>query len=52
MSNKTEIMYNMVFLSIKKIITQNNLYKLNIVTISTDQEAALINAINYTFENI
>ena len=52
MSNKTEIMYNMVFLSIKKIITQNNLYKLNIITITTDQEAALINAIINTFENI
>ena len=33
-------------------MTQNNLYKLNVETITTDQEIALINAINNTFENI
>ena len=52
MSNKTEILYNMVFQSVKKIITQNYIYKLNIETITTDQELALINAINNNFENI
>ena len=33
-------------------MTQNYLYKINIDTITTDQETALINAINNTFENI
>ena len=46
MSNKTEILYNMVFKSLIKILTQNNIYKLDLKTITTDNELALINAIN------
>ena len=52
MSNKTEILYNMVFKSVKNILTQNNIYKLQIITITTDTETSLINAINNNFDNI
>ena len=52
MSNKTEILYNMVFISVKNLITQNNIYKLQIITITIDTELALINAINNNFDNI
>ena len=49
MSNKTEILYEMVFKSFKKILTQNNIYDLKIETITTDTEIALINAIHTNF---
>ena len=49
MSNKTEILYDMVFKSVIRILTQNNLYKLNIYAITTDTELALINAIKNNF---
>ena len=49
MSNKREILYDMAFKSIKRILTQNKIYKLNIETITTDTEIALINAININF---
>ena len=52
MSNRTEILYNMAFKSVKNILTQNNIYKLEIKTITTDTEIALINAINDSFDNI
>ena len=51
MTNKTEIMYNLIFKSIIRILTQNNLYQLNYETITTDTEIALINAININFPN-
>ena len=38
MSNKTEILYNMEFKSVKNLLTQNNIYKLQIITITTDTE--------------
>ena len=50
-SNKTEIMYDLIFKSIIRILTQNNLYQLNYETITTDTEIALINAININFPN-
>ena len=49
MSNKTEILYDMIFKSVKRILTQNNLYSLKFKTITTDTEIALINAINNNF---
>ena len=52
MSNKTEILYNMVFKSLIKILTKNNIYKLDLKTIIIDTELALINAINNSFDNI
>ena len=42
MSNKTEILYNQIFCSVKRILTQNNIYNLNIETITTDSELSLI----------
>ena len=51
MSNKTEILYNQIFCSVKRILTQNNIYNLNIETITTDSEIGLINAINNNFPN-
>ena len=52
MSNKTEIIYDMVFKSLKKILTQNGIYPLNIKTITTDTELALINAVNNNFVDV
>ena len=52
MFNKTEILYNMVFKPVKNLLTQNNMYKLQIITITSDMENALINAINNNFDNI
>ena len=45
-------LYDLVIKSVKNIITQNNLYKLNINSITTGDEAALIKAIknNFNFE--
>ena len=51
MSNKTEILYTMIFKSIINILTQHNIYKLSINTITTDTEIALINAIKTNFPN-
>ena len=49
MSNKTEIIYDMIFKSFKNILTQNGIYNLNIKTKTTDTELALINAVNNNF---
>ena len=43
-------MYDIVFRSIYRILSQNNMYNLNIKTITTDTELALINAINSNFK--
>ena len=51
MSNKTEILYDLVFKSIIRILTQNNAYHINYQTITTDTEIPMINAINNNFEN-
>ena len=51
MSIKTEEMYDLVFKSIKRILTQQNIIKLDISTITTDSELALINSIENNFEN-
>ena len=52
MTNKTEILYDLIFKSVKRIITQQNIYSLNILTITTDTEIALINAVNNNFPNV
>ena len=49
MSNKTEILYYLIFKSVKRILTQFNLYKLQIESITTDSEIALINSVNNNF---
>ena len=51
MSNKTEILYDLIFKSIKRILTQLNLYKLEIESFTTDSEICLINTVNNNFEN-
>ena len=51
MSNKTEILYDLIFKSIIRILTQNNLYHIKFETITKDTEIALINAIKINFEN-
>ena len=52
MTNKTEILYDIIFKSVKRILTQNNIYNLNIKTIIMDTEVVLINAINNNFLQI
>ena len=52
MSNKTENLYDLIFKSIIRILTQNNLYDLDIQSIMTDTETALINAINNNFKKV
>ena len=49
MSNKTEILYDLVFKALNRILTQNKIYALEIKTITTDTEIALINAIKTNF---
>ena len=36
LSNKSEVLYDLAFKSVKRILTQNGLYQLNIKTITTD----------------
>ena len=50
-SNKKEILYNLIFNSAKRILTHNNFYNLSIETITTDSELALIDSINNNFPN-
>ena len=51
MSNKSGILYDLIFKSIIRILTQNNLYHVTFQTITTDTEIALINAVKSNFEN-
>ena len=41
-SNRTELLYTKLFRSVYKIITQNDLYELNLEFIITDCEESLI----------
>ena len=41
----------MEFKSVKNLLTQNNIYNLQIITITTYTEHALINAIKNNFDN-
>ena len=52
MSNKTEILYDLIFKSLIRIITQQNIYDISFRTITTDTEAALINAVERNFDKI
>ena len=51
-NNKSEVMYDIIFKAIKRILTQNEIYNLEIKTITTDSEIALINAVNNNFPNV
>ena len=51
MPNKSEILYDLIFKSIIRILTKNNLYNVTYQTITTDTEIALINVVKINFEN-
>ena len=51
MSNKTEAMYDLIFKSVKRILTQQYIFELNIITITTDTELTLINSVENNFRN-
>ena len=51
MSNKAEAMYDLIFKSVKRVLTQNYIFELNIITITTDTELALINSVENNFRN-
>jgi len=52
LKNKRYEIYEKCLNSFKNIITQNNIFDLEIETITTDAETALLNAINNIFPNI
>ena len=52
LNNKLQNSYEIVLNNIKNIITENNTFKINLISISHDFEEALINAIKNTFINI
>ena len=52
MNNKKYELYKEIFRSFYNIITQNNLYEINIESITTDSEIALIKAIHNIFPGI
>ena len=52
LSNTKEQLYLIVLKSIRNIISQNNIYKLNLSTITTDQEISLVNAVDAVFPKI
>ena len=49
MNNKTEILYNYIFESLFRIIWSNKLEDINVQTIVTDQEIALVNIVKKYF---
>ena len=51
LSIKNENIYDLVFKSMKRILTLNNIYQLNIKTITIDDGIALINGIKSNFHN-
>ena len=52
MSNKTEILYDLIFKAVIRLITQQNIFKLEFQTITTDTENALINAVTNNFPEV
>ena len=51
MSNRYEELYNIVLQSIKTILTQYDIINLNIETITSDSEKALVNSLNNNFDD-
>ena len=49
MSNKTECLYDLIFKSIKRIMTQQDIYEIQFLTITTDTEIVIENVINNNF---
>ena len=52
MSNKNEILYDLVFKSLIRILSQQNVYKIELETITTDTETSLINAVHNNFVDV
>ena len=52
LNSKTELIYDLVFESLIKIIWYNNLNDIKVETIVTDQELALIKVIKKYFPNV
>ena len=52
MSNRTDILYSIIFKSIKIILTQHFIYALQIESKTTDTELALINSLQNTFNKL
>lgn len=51
MTNNTEILYDIIFKSVKNILSQYDVYELEIQSITTDTEISLINSLNNNFDN-
>lgn len=51
-SDRSEQLYDSIFKSIINILTQNNNYNINIITITSDAEPCLINSLNNCFNNL
>ena len=49
MNNKTEILYNYIFESLLRIIWSGKIEDINVQTIVTDQEIALVNVVKKFF---
>lgn len=49
MSNRREDLYKRIFNSVIEILTQNYIYNLPVISITTDTELGLINAVESTF---
>ena len=52
MSNKTEILYDLVFKSLIRILSQQSVYKIELETITTDTETSLINDVHNNFVDV
>ena len=52
MSHKNEILYDLIFKSIIRIVTQYNEFNIKLKTITSDSEIGLIKAIENNFPNI
>ena len=52
MLNKTEILYDLVFKAVIRLIMYQNIFKLEFQTITTDTEIALINAVTNHFPEV
>ena len=52
MLNKTEILYDLVFKAVIRLIMYQNIFKLEFQTITTDTENALINAVTNNFSEV
>ena len=52
MNQKNYILYDLIIKSVIKIMTQDNIYQINIKSITSDDEFALLKAIKSNFKNV